>query len=432
MNTTQQSPQFLRKRKFLTMLPLIALPFLTFLFWSLGGGQQAKADGKDHKGLNAQVPGANTSDDKNRDKMSYYEDAALDSAKRREQKKNDPYYQGGQVMVTAPQNTAFSTSPGQQLNTMNGNYGYSNNYGTTNPNEQRIYQKLGQLNAAMTQSQEASNPQPNSRYATPGAAAISTADIDRLERMMQAMNQPAEQDPEMQQLNGMLEKIMNIQNPELIQEKLRKVSEQRKGRVFPISGNKPPELVSSLDKPVSKPEANPEQPINGFYSFDKSQQQPDSQNAVQAVIHETQTLVNGATVKMRLASDIYINGVMIPRETFVYGMASLNGERLAIKINGIRYQNNLFPVELAVFDLDGLDGIYIPGAINREVAKEGADKGLQSVGLNTLDPSLGMQAATVGVETAKSLFSKKVKLVRVTVKAGYQVLLRDDKQKQEQ
>ena len=37
--------------------------------------------------------------------------------------------------------------------------------------------------------------------------------------------------------------------------------------------------------------------------------------------------------------------------------------------------------------------------------------------------------AGMGIEAAKSLMSKKVKLIKVVVKAGYQVLLYDEKQK---
>ena len=82
-----------------------------------------------------------------------------------------------------------------------------------------------------------------------------------------------------------------------------------------------------------------------------------------------------------------------------------------------------------MFDLDGINGIYIPGAISREVAKQSTDRAMQGIGLTTLDPSLGAQAAGVGIEAAKNLFSNKTKLVKVTVKAGYQVLLQDQKQK---
>ncbi len=49
--------------------------------------------------------------------------------------------------------------------------------------------------------------------------------------------------------------------------------------------------------------------------------------------------------------------------------------------------------------------------------------------LATLDPSIGAQAAGAGIQAAKTLLSRKVKLVKVTVKAGYKVLLKDSKEK---
>jgi hypothetical protein len=80
--------------------------------------------------------------------------------------------------------------------------------------------------------------------------------------------------------------------------------------------------------------------------------------------------------------------------------------------------------------MDGLSGIHIPGAITRDVAKQSADRSMQTIGLTSLDPSWQAQAAGAGIEAAKTLVSRKVKLIKVTVKAGYQVLLRDEKQKQ--
>jgi hypothetical protein len=64
------------------------------------------------------------------------------------------------------------------------------------------------------------------------------------------------------------------------------------------------------------------------------------------------------------------------------------------------------------------------------VSKQSADRAIQGIGLTTLDPSFGAQAASAGIEAAQDIISKKVKLVKVTVKAGYHVLLRDEKQKQ--
>lgn len=45
--------------------------------------------------------------------------------------------------------------------------------------------------------------------------------------------------------------------------------------------------------------------------------------------------------------------------------------------------------------------------------------------LTTLEPSLKAQAAAAGINTVKSLLTRKVKQVKVMVKAGYKVLLRD-------
>jgi hypothetical protein len=45
--------------------------------------------------------------------------------------------------------------------------------------------------------------------------------------------------------------------------------------------------------------------------------------------------------------------------------------------------------------------------------------------LTSVDPSLKAQAAATGITAAKSLLSKKIKQVKVTVKAGYKVLLKD-------
>ena len=36
------------------------------------------------------------------------------------------------------------------------------------------------------------------------------------------------------------------------------------------------------------------------------------------------------------------------------------------------------------------------------------------------------QAASAGIEAAKGLFSRKAKLIKVIIKSGYQILLRDN------
>src|SRR5206468_2580365 len=105
-------------------------------------------------------------------------------------------------------------------------------------------------------------------------------------------------------------------------------------------------------------------------------------------------------------------------------------ERLQVQINYLHCNNSLYRVRLEVYDMDGLPGIFIPGAISRDVVKQSADNTIQSLDLGTMDPSLKAQAASAGVNVAKTMLSKKVKLARVTVKAGYRVFLKDAKSDQ--
>jgi conjugative transposon TraM protein len=176
---------------------------------------------------------------------------------------------------------------------------------------------------------------------------------------------------------------------------------------------------------------NTQQPSNAFYGLDDddNKMQSQKQNSIEASIPESQTLVSGATVKLRLLNDIFVNGIKIPKDEFVYGTASLSNERLKIIINSVRYQNNILPVSLAVYDMDGMAGIYIPGSINRDVSKQSADDAISTLGLSNVDESVGAQATVAGIQAVKTLASKKLRLVRVNLPSGYRVLLKDNNQK---
>ncbi len=442
MEQKTHSPKFLRQRKFFFVLPLLVLPFMTFMFWVLDGGEVNHVDAQQaQNGLNMQLPGANLKDDKSLDKLSYYEKAASDSLELQQLMESDPYYQRHGYTDTS----AFQSRDALSMSMKYGNNMVTKRRSTLNhnstyddPNETKVYQKLAQLDAALN---KASSPEVNSQddihtVKPKHNASVNSSDIDRLEQLMQGMNQKGDEDPEMQQLNGMLEKILDIQHPDRIREKIKGTSETNKGQVFAVAVNNEGASISLLDNKGAKNNRdntnfNSPPQSNGFYSLADEASLNDSQNSIQAVIHETQTLVNGSTVKLRLMNDIFINGVLIPKDNFVFGTADLNGERLDIKINSLRYRNSLFPIELSAYDMDGMEGIYIPGAISRDVAKGSADRAAQQLDISTLNPSIGAQAANAGIEAAKTLFSRKVKLVKVTVKAGYQVLLRDEKQKQD-
>lgn len=396
------------KRKMLLILPLLVLPFLTLAFWALGGGKNDGATAqKQVRGLNLQLPDAQLKDDKGENKLSYYEQAEKDSAKWRQGMENDPFFQSGLNDLTPKKEFGYDPYPLQT-----GNYG--------DPNEQKVYQKLSELNGHLKNAEEYKtySPSQDKRYASNTNASLTTEDINRLEEMMKHSSDPVTKDPEVEQLNGMMDRILDIQHPERVKQRINENSEKNKAQVFAVKGNTDHYSISLLDT------GGGNQPINAFYSVDDGAG-AEEQNAIEAVIHETQDLVDGSIMKMRLVDDVRVDDVRIPKGNFVFGKATLQGERLQIEIHSVRKNNALFPVKLVVYDLDGMKGIHIPGAITRDVAKQSADNSLQNIEMSSIDPSFKAQATTAGLNAARTLLTKKAKLVRVRVKAGYKILLRE-------
>ncbi len=432
--------QFLRKRKFYMVLPALVLPFLTMIFWALGGGQgvPAQAEARDFDELNVTLPDAHFSEE-TWDKLSLYEMAERDSAKYEEARESDPYFDLIAFTSQQLQTEADTTKKGNKLID---SFKQKDRL-AADPNEEMVNKKLQELYLEINKPAQSMRPEASGqKQETTNANSDPqfTEDVNRLEQMMEMMQGGPETDPEMQQIESVLEKILDIQHPERVKEKLKELDTQEKVATLPVKvadGGDDVSLLSasqtafgeSLDS-ASVFSSLSLLPLNqnGFFGLDdETVTEALAGNTIEAIVHGTQELVEGSTVKLRLLNDVEINKILVPKDQFIYGMCAINGERLTIEINSIRTGNSFLPVSLEVYDLDGLPGIYIPGAISRDAAKQASDNALQNVQFMSLDPSLGAQAAAAGVEAAKGLFSKKAKLIKVTVKAGYQIFLKDTK-----
>jgi conjugative transposon TraM protein len=167
-------------------------------------------------------------------------------------------------------------------------------------------------------------------------------------------------------------------------------------------------------------------PGSGFFDLDgESRSDSLAGDLLTAVIAGDQTLISGESVELRLSAAGSVGWVLVPRGTLLSGKAMLSGERLMVTVTSLRVGDRALAVSLEVLDIDGVPGIRVRGSINRDVSKESAAEGIGSLGVTTFDPSLGGQAAAAGMQAARSLLSRKVRLVRLGLPAGYQVFLRN-------
>lgn len=151
-------------------------------------------------------------------------------------------------------------------------------------------------------------------------------------------------------------------------------------------------------------------------------------NTISACVHTRQTVTDGQTVRFRLLEPMLVSGREIPRNTSVVGVAKIQGERLNVLISSLEYHGNIIPVELAVYDTDGQAGIFIPGSMERSAAKEiVAGMGTSAGSSMNFSTDAGAQlAADLGkglIQGTSQYFSKKMRTVKVHLKAGYKVLL---------
>lgn len=185
-------------------------------------------------------------------------------------------------------------------------------------------------------------------------------------------------------------------------------------------------LNAMLDKLIRIQHPNTQQPAATLATAAPDEVAPadSTANTLRATISEDQTLTNGATVALRLADPIRVEGRILSAGRLVFGTAGFNNDRLLINIHSVREDANLYTVDWQVFDLDGLPGIHMPALLGRDVAKQSADQGIGSLNVFSADPTLGAQAAGAGIQAARSFLSHKVRQLRVKLSAGYQVLLR--------
>ena len=151
-------------------------------------------------------------------------------------------------------------------------------------------------------------------------------------------------------------------------------------------------------------------------------------NTISASVYGYQTVTDGQTVRLRLLEPMAVDERIIPKNSIVVGSTKIQGERLCITITSIENGRMIIPVELSVYDTDGQEGIFIPNSMEVSAAKEVAANMGGSMGssINISSDAKAQLVSDVGkglIQGTSQYVAKKMRTVKVHLKAGYQVLL---------
>ena len=156
-------------------------------------------------------------------------------------------------------------------------------------------------------------------------------------------------------------------------------------------------------------------------------------NTISACIYGNQTVTDGQKVRLRLLEQMRVGDIIIPANSVVTGSARITGERLGIGITSIEYAGSIYNVKLNVYDTDGQEGIFIPGSMELNAAKEVAANMGTSMGssINISSDAGAQLASDLGkglIQGTSQYIAKKMRTVKVHLKSNYRVMLYADKQ----
>ena len=191
------------------------------------------------------------------------------------------------------------------------------------------------------------------------------------------------------------------------------------------------QVVSSLNQPMTDADFVQQygtKPRNmGFHSL-TSAVAAVPRNTLSVVVDRTATLKEGDNVVLRLLETAKVQGLRIPRQSRLIAVAKIEGNRMHLLIKSIEVDGHIIAVKLSAYDMDGQEGVYIPGSEDINALKEvganiGGSMGTSFTFASSAKDQIISEAARGVMQGASQLLQKKLRTVKVTLKGGYRLFL---------
>jgi len=190
-------------------------------------------------------------------------------------------------------------------------------------------------------------------------------------------------------------------------------------------------VVSSLDQPISDSafiaEYGYKERNMGFCSVGKMASSI-ARNTLSVVVDRTTTIRQGDFLRLHLAESARIEGMTLPPNTVLIAQSTIDGNRMKLHVTSVEHAGRILAVKLSAFDLDGQEGLSIPGSEEVSALKEvgagvGGTIGTSFTFASSAKDQLIAEAARGVMQGASQLLQKKLRTIKVTVKSGHRLFL---------
>ncbi|MDO5608848.1 MAG: conjugative transposon protein TraM [Capnocytophaga sp.] len=150
------------------------------------------------------------------------------------------------------------------------------------------------------------------------------------------------------------------------------------------------------------------QKVNGFNHISRN----GDDTMIKAVIDENIKGYLGSRIRIRLLEDVFIGKHKVKKGTFLYAeISGFTQQRVNLSVISVMANNEILPINLSIYDTDGIKGLYVPASAYREM--------LRQLGSNSVQ-GMNMEGGTQGFFTsmASSLFRSASQSVAAIIRSN--------------
>ncbi len=158
-----------------------------------------------------------------------------------------------------------------------------------------------------------------------------------------------------------------------------------------------------------------------------------SESFISAIIDQNITGYVGSRLRIRLLEDIRAGSVPIKKGTYLYAQVSgFSGQRVYLTISSTMRGEQILPINLEVYDHDGMRGLFVPASEFREFTKELGGNASQGITMQQMEGNsqLAMSMVQKVFQSTSTAVSKMIRQNKAKIKYSTIVYLIDPQQLQ--
>lgn len=151
-------------------------------------------------------------------------------------------------------------------------------------------------------------------------------------------------------------------------------------------------------------------------------------NTIACRVDRTTTIKDNETLQLRLMETVKIGAVIVPKNALLTAKSKIAGNRMLLQVTTIEVGENIYPVKLTAYDMDGLEGVFIPGSDGMDALKEvgsniGSSAGTSFTFAQSAKDQIISDAARGIMQGGSNYLVKKIRAIKVTFKSGHRLML---------